>query len=70
MKNDEFAAGTLALQTASYSISGRERLGGKGTAADIPLVIAIPGGTYTSANFDVPGYSATVPLERYIFSAL
>jgi pimeloyl-ACP methyl ester carboxylesterase len=59
MKNDGLgvAAGTTVLQAAGYSISGRERLGGKDTAADIPLVIAIPGGTYTSKYFDVPSYS-------------
>ena len=59
MKNDEIGVtvGTTVLQAAGYSISGRERLAGKDTAADIPLVIAIPGGTYTSTYFDVPGYS-------------
>lgn len=59
MKNDEIGVtvGTTVLQAAGYSISGRERLAGKDTAADIPLVIAIPGGTYTSRYFDVPGYS-------------
>jgi pimeloyl-ACP methyl ester carboxylesterase len=59
MKNDEIGVtvDTTVLQAAGYSISGRERLAGKDTAADIPLVIAIPGGTYTSRYFDVPGYS-------------
>jgi pimeloyl-ACP methyl ester carboxylesterase len=50
------AAGTMVLQAGGFSISGRERLPSK-AAADAPLVIAIPGGTYTSVYFDVPGYS-------------
>jgi hypothetical protein len=38
--------------------SGRTRLTpNRRPIADYPLVIAIHGGTYTSAYFDVPGYS-------------
>jgi pimeloyl-ACP methyl ester carboxylesterase len=37
--------------------SGRKRLPDSPVRADTPLVIAVPGGTYTSVYFDVPGYS-------------
>ena len=40
------------------SITGRRRLlAGPPAAADVPLVIALHGGTYTSTYFDIPGYS-------------
>jgi pimeloyl-ACP methyl ester carboxylesterase len=40
------------------SITGRSRLlAGPPAAADVPLVIALHGGTYTSTYFDIPGYS-------------
>lgn len=45
---------------AGMTFSGRTRLSAGG-GPDVPLVIAVPGGTYTSAYFDVPGYSL---LER------
>lgn len=38
-------------------ISGIARLGEGRTSPDAPLIVAIHGGTYTSAYFDVPGYS-------------
>ena len=38
-------------------LSGRRRLPSAPCAPDTPLVIAIHGGTYTSAYFDVPGAS-------------
>lgn len=46
-------------QTATLfgGLSGRHRLPSGPVAADMPLVIAIHGGTYTSAYFDVPGAS-------------
>ena len=37
--------------------SGCKRLPDAPAWADTPLVIAVPGGTYTSIYFDVPGYS-------------
>ncbi len=37
--------------------SGRSRAAPAGCTADVPLIVAIHGGTYTSAYFDVPGYS-------------
>jgi pimeloyl-ACP methyl ester carboxylesterase len=37
--------------------SGCKRLPDAPARADTPLVIAVPGGTYTSIYFDVPGYS-------------
>jgi pimeloyl-ACP methyl ester carboxylesterase len=39
------------------TFSGRKRLPDRSVAADTPLIIALHGGTYTSAYFDVPGYS-------------
>jgi pimeloyl-ACP methyl ester carboxylesterase len=38
-------------------LSGRARLPAGARAAHAPLVVAIHGGTYSSAYFDVPGYS-------------
>jgi len=43
--------------------SGRKRLPDGAVAADTPLVIALHGGTYTSAYFDVPGYSLLAQAE-------
>lgn len=37
--------------------SGLSRAAPLGCGADVPLIMAIHGGTYTSAYFDVPGYS-------------
>jgi pimeloyl-ACP methyl ester carboxylesterase len=39
------------------TFSGRRLAQGRSVAADTPLVIALHGGTFTSAYFDVPGYS-------------
>jgi pimeloyl-ACP methyl ester carboxylesterase len=40
------------------SITGKKRsLAGSPVAQDVPLIIALPGGTYTSTYFDIPGYS-------------
>jgi pimeloyl-ACP methyl ester carboxylesterase len=38
-------------------LSGRKRLPASASAVDVPLVVAIHGGSYSSAYFDVPGYS-------------
>ena len=43
-------------QRLSDVLSGRERMPAS-VAADAPLIIAIHGGTYTSAYFDLPGFS-------------
>jgi pimeloyl-ACP methyl ester carboxylesterase len=40
----------------SYSVRWRP-LKSRAAASDIPLIVALHGGTYTSAYFDVPGYS-------------
>ncbi len=45
------------------TFSGRKRLPDGAVAADTPLVIAVHGGTYTSAYFDVPGYSLLARAE-------
>ena len=37
--------------------SGRSRAAHSGDNSNVPLIVAIHGGTYTSAYFDVPGYS-------------
>jgi pimeloyl-ACP methyl ester carboxylesterase len=47
----------VVVTTDRYTITGRRKLAGRDAAADTPLVIALPGGTYTSVYFDVPGYS-------------
>ncbi len=40
------------------TITGRRRpLKGSAGAQDVPLIIAVHGGTYTSEYFDIPGYS-------------
>lgn len=51
------SAGTPVLTTKEYTITGRRRKPQGTTASDAPLIVAIPGGTYTSAYFDVPGHS-------------
>jgi pimeloyl-ACP methyl ester carboxylesterase len=51
------AKSDVVLATDRYTITGRRKLAGKDAAADTPLVIALPGGTYTSAYFDAPGMS-------------
>ena len=38
-------------------LSGRMRMPAQTEAIDLPLVVALHGGTYTSAYFDLPGYS-------------
>lgn len=45
-------------QLSGVTVSGRKRgLDGGAGAADRPLIVALHGGTYSSAYFDVPGYS-------------
>src|ERR1700690_2289096 len=40
------------------TITGKKILLARPHAAkDVPLIIALPGGTYTSTYFDIPGYS-------------
>jgi pimeloyl-ACP methyl ester carboxylesterase len=39
------------------TFTGLRRMDGGAIGPDKPLVIALPGGTYTSTYFDVPGYS-------------
>lgn len=39
------------------TFSGIRATGSRPADADVPLVIAVPGGTYTASYFDVPGYS-------------
>ena len=51
------SAGHEVLKTPEYTITGRRRLADRDAAADTPLIVAIPGGTYTSVYFDVPGHS-------------
>lgn len=46
------------------SCSGRGRLPSGESANPLPLVIAIHGGSYTSAYFDVPGYSLLDRAEK------
>jgi len=47
-----------------YPISGRQRRPHASPEPNRPLVIAIHGGTYTSAYFDIPGYSLMDRAER------
>lgn len=44
-------------QAQGRRFSGRKRLPDAPLGPDTPLVIAVPGGTYTSLYFDVSGYS-------------
>lgn len=52
------AQSEVVLTTGAYTITGRRKLADRDAAADTPLVMALPGGTYTSVYFDVPGASA------------
>ena len=47
--------------TVAKDLSGRLRIPAADGNGDVPLVVAVHGGTYTSRYFDVPGYSL---LER------
>lgn len=40
-----------------WRISGRRRAPGRPAAPDVPLIVALHGGSYTSAYFDLPGFS-------------
>ena len=44
----------LALEVDGHRITGISNESG---ADDLPLIVALPGGSYTSAYFDVPGHS-------------
>ena len=41
----------------AWRVSGRRRSPDRPAAPDVPLIVALHGGTYTSAYFDVPGCS-------------
>jgi pimeloyl-ACP methyl ester carboxylesterase len=47
----------LILKTADYLISGRRSAEVWPSASNQPLIIALHGGTYSSAYFDISGYS-------------
>ena len=49
-------AGTLS-ENIFAGLSGRMQIPAGSSTIDLPLVIALHGGTYTSAYFDLPGYS-------------
>jgi len=42
---------------AGYTITGKRRDAVEPFANDVPLIIAVHGGTYTSEYFDIPGFS-------------
>ena len=48
---------TSSTNNVFAGLSGRLRLPAGEPLMDLPLVVALHGGTYTSAYFDVPGYS-------------
>lgn len=39
------------------TFTGRQRLAGGSVGPDVPLIVTLHGGTYTSQYFDIPGYS-------------
>lgn len=41
----------------AWRVSGRRRSPDRPAAAHVPLIVALHGGTYTSAYFDLPGFS-------------
>jgi pimeloyl-ACP methyl ester carboxylesterase len=53
---DDGSGSKVIAKVNGASFSGRVRMPAK-KAADTPLIIAVHGGTYTSAYFDIPGYS-------------
>lgn len=58
MSSEEFTHVVAASGPAEgMTFTGRRRLVDGEVAGDIPLVIALHGGTYTSAYFDIAGYS-------------
>ena len=44
-------------RVGAWQVSGRRRSPDRAAAPDVPLIVALHGGTYTSAYFDVPGCS-------------
>ena len=44
----------LALDVDGHRITG---ISNESVADDLPLIVALPGGSYTSSYFDVPGHS-------------
>jgi pimeloyl-ACP methyl ester carboxylesterase len=54
--NIDHAETSYLVQRPDYAISGIKRLP-KTMASDVPFIIAIHGGTYTSRYFDIPGFS-------------
>lgn len=44
-------------RVGAWRVSGRRRSPDRPAAPDAPLIVALHGGTYTSAYFDVPGFS-------------
>jgi pimeloyl-ACP methyl ester carboxylesterase len=63
MMQDENDPGSFARVDRNFKanlfggLSGRYALPSQTSSLDLPLVIAVHGGTYSSAYFDVPGYS-------------
>jgi pimeloyl-ACP methyl ester carboxylesterase len=52
------ASPELLVECSERQISGRRRISDREPATDdMPLIVAVHGGTYTSKYFDVPGYS-------------
>ena len=52
---------TSATENIFAGLSGRTRIPAEPAPADLPLIVALHGGSYTSAYFDLPGCSL---LER------
>ncbi len=44
-------------RVGAWRVSGRRRSPDHPAAPDVPLIVALHGGTYTSAYFDLPGFS-------------
>ncbi|WP_375396693.1 alpha/beta hydrolase [uncultured Sphingomonas sp.] len=58
----ESASKRFVEQVGAWRVSGRRRIPDRAAAPDVPpaeapLVVALHGGTYTSAYFDLPGFS-------------
>ncbi|WP_174273245.1 alpha/beta hydrolase [Sphingomonas bacterium] len=53
----ELAAGIFAERVGEWQVSGRRRSPDRPAAGDVPLIVALHGGSYTSAYFDLPGFS-------------
>lgn len=61
---------SFAIEFDGITLSGRERLAGDGAEKGAPLIVALHGGTYSSAYFDIEGFSLLDRASRLGFNVI